>query len=146
MPLSIKEEETGVAALAAPSESSQPKRRGPKLAPKPVSTTPSISLNEDENVDELSEDIVDEKLVNDDLVKQISNMAIDKLLTNYEDMSNNIVVNTPTLNETTTEMYDLNKKIDKVTTETSMKEKNDLMYNKINELNTKMNELTALIQ
>jgi hypothetical protein len=101
---------------------------------------------EDENVDELSEDIVDEKLVNDDLVKQISNMAIDKLLTNYEDMSNNIVVNTPTLNETTTEMDDLNKKIDKVTTETSMKEKNDLMYNKINELNTKMNELTALIQ
>lgn len=34
MPLSIKEEESDVAALAAPSESSQPKRRGPKLAPK----------------------------------------------------------------------------------------------------------------
>ena len=110
----------------------------------------------DEPSDDLDESIEKEKPDNkneeiytnneDDIVKKISNMAIDKLLNNYDDISNNTVDNTQTIEETNKESTNLTQKIDKVTNSGSMKEKNLLLYDKINELNGKMNELTALIQ
>ena len=110
----------------------------------------------DEPIDDLDESIEKEKPDNkneeiytnneDDIVKKISNMAIDKLLNNYDDISNNTVDNTQTIEETNKESTNLTQKIDKVTNSGSMKEKNLLLYDKINELNGKMNELTALIQ
>jgi hypothetical protein len=98
----------------------------------------------DEENDETPE--IKEKTDEDDIVKKLSNMAIESLLNKYEDVSNNTVDNIQSLEETNKESTQLTQKIDKVTNSSSMKEKNVLMYDKINELNSKMNELTALIQ
>ena len=97
---------------------------------------------------EKSDENIEEGYTNndEDLVKQLSNMAIDKLLNNYDDVSSNTVNNSKTLEETNKESTQLSQKIDKASSSGSLKEKNELMYNKINELNSKMNELTALIQ
>ena len=93
----------------------------------------------DEENDETPE--IKEKTDEDDIVKKISNMAIETLLNKYEDISNNTVDNVQSLEETNKESTQLTQKIDKVTNSTSMKEKNVLMYDKINELNSKMNNM-----
>jgi hypothetical protein len=103
---------------------------------------------EDESIDEDSdeEDKIKEKSDEDDIVKKLGNIAIESLLNKYEDVSDNTVDNVQSLQETNKETTQLSQKIDKATNTGVIKEKNDLMYDKINELNSKMNELTALIQ
>jgi len=78
-----------------------------------------------------------------DIVKSLSNMALDKLLNNTEDMSNDINNNSQLLQDTETDTKKLTKKIDKIQ---STNANNDLLYDKIHEINNQMNELTALIQ
>jgi len=74
----------------------------------------------------------------DDIIKKLSEVALNNLL-NSDDMSNNSVNNLQTLQETETTSNKLTKKIDKVV------DKDTVIYDKINEINSKMNELTEMI-
>jgi hypothetical protein len=75
----------------------------------------------------------------DDIVNKLGNIALNTLL-NSDDMSDNTVNNAETLQETELNSNKLTKKIN------SVSDKDTVIYNKINELNSKMNELTALIK
>lgn len=75
----------------------------------------------------------------DDIIKKLSEVALNNLL-NSDDMSNNSVNNLQTLQETETTSNKLTKKIDKVV------DKDTVIYDKINEINSKMNELTEMIK
>ena len=75
----------------------------------------------------------------DDIIKKLSEVALKNLL-NSDDMSNNTVNNLQTLQETETTSNKLTKKIDSVV------DKDTIIYDKINEINIKMNELTEMIK
>jgi len=75
----------------------------------------------------------------DDIIKKLSEVALNNLL-NSDDMSNNSVNNLQTLQETETTSNKLTKKIDRVV------DKDTVIYDKINEINSKMNELTEMIK
>ena len=75
----------------------------------------------------------------DDIIKKLSEVALKNLL-NSDDMSNNTVNNLQTLQETETTTNKLTKKIDSVV------DKDTIIYDKINEINIKMNELTEMIK
>ena len=75
----------------------------------------------------------------DDIIKKLSQVALNNLL-NSDDMSNNTVNNLQTLQETETTNNKLTKKINNVV------DKDTIIYDKINEINSKMNELTEMIK
>jgi uncharacterized linocin/CFP29 family protein len=75
----------------------------------------------------------------DDIIKKLSEVALKNLL-NSDDMSNNTINNLQTLQETETTSNNLTKKIDRVV------DKDIIIYDKINEINIKMNELTEMIK
>ena len=100
----------------------------------PPTKNKKVTVNKKNNTEEPENDIV----------KDLSNMALDTLLNNTEDMTNNdINTNSQLLQDTETDTKKLTKKIDKIQPTNA---NNDLLYDKIHEINNQMNELTALIQ
>lgn len=111
-----------------------PKMEGYENEDEPPTKNKKVTINKKNNTEEPENDIV----------KGLSNMALDTLLNNTEDMTNNdINTNSQLLQDTETDTKKLTKKIDKIQPTNA---NNDLLYDKIHEINNQMNELTALIQ
>ena len=120
-----------------------------KVKPTKAENTKEITKDKESNEDDL---IIEKPDINetlgieegyenneDDIIKKLSEVALNNLL-NSDDMSNNSVNNLQTLQETETTSNKLTKKIDKVV------DKDTVIYDKINEINSKMNELTEMIK
>jgi len=97
-------------------------------------------LNDEDNDNYI--DINDETDTSE-MIKAISSIAFNKLM--KDDISNNTIneLEQP-ISETKNKSIELQNKIDKVDNDSNIT--NSVIYNKINELNNKMNELTSLIQ